>query len=331
MDLAIAAALLSASGQLDWEALPRVALAGELALDGSTRPINGALAIAEAAREGGAEAIVLPAENGPEAALADGIEVIPLDDLGRLPSLVAGNRELPPPRALPLQLGASPGGARSRRPARPAAPATRARGRRRGRSQPADDRSARGGQVAGRQSPALDPAAARPRRGARGGAHRQRLRPARRVDAGRATVPRAAPHDQPGGSDRRRHPSASRRGDAGPPGRPLPRRALRVPPRRAGGAAGAAGDRRGLDRAGREPAQPALPLHAGRRLPIPVPAAAAKPIRTAAARRWRCSATRAGSAAPWPTASTSSPRSASRARPRSAAGRGSPRPRCGSG
>ena len=38
MDLAIAAALLSASGQLEWEALSRVALAGELALDGSTRP-----------------------------------------------------------------------------------------------------------------------------------------------------------------------------------------------------------------------------------------------------------------------------------------------------
>jgi magnesium chelatase family protein len=110
MDLAIAAALLSASGQLDWEALPRVAMAGELALDGSTRPINGALAIAEAAREGDAEAIVLPSENGPEAALADGIDVIPLDHLGRLPSLVAGNRELPAPQALPLQLGASPGG-----------------------------------------------------------------------------------------------------------------------------------------------------------------------------------------------------------------------------
>src|SRR6476659_10549152 len=56
MDLAIAAALLGASGQLQWEGLTRVALAGELALDGSTRPINGALAIAEAAREGGAEA-----------------------------------------------------------------------------------------------------------------------------------------------------------------------------------------------------------------------------------------------------------------------------------
>jgi magnesium chelatase family protein len=109
MDLAIASALLSASGQLDWEGLPAVALAGELALDGSTRSIPGALAIAEAAREGGAEAIVLPAENGAEAALAEGIDVIPLDSLGRLPALVAGTWEPRRPQPLPLQLGTAAG------------------------------------------------------------------------------------------------------------------------------------------------------------------------------------------------------------------------------
>jgi magnesium chelatase family protein len=107
MDLAIASALLSASGQLDWEALSRVALVGELALDGSTRPVNGALAIAEAAREGGAEAVVVPAENGPEAALAEGIDVIALDGLGRLPAFAAGEWEPSRPEALPFQLGAA--------------------------------------------------------------------------------------------------------------------------------------------------------------------------------------------------------------------------------
>jgi magnesium chelatase family protein len=107
LDLAIAAALLSASGQLDWELLPRVAMAGELALDGSTRPISGALAIAEAALRGGAEAIVLPAENGPEAALAEGIDVIALDGLGRLPALVAGGWEPVRPRPLRLQADAA--------------------------------------------------------------------------------------------------------------------------------------------------------------------------------------------------------------------------------
>jgi magnesium chelatase family protein len=103
MDLAIAAALLSASGQLEWERLADVALAGELALDGATRPIHGALAIAEAAREGGAEAIVLPAENGAEAALATGIEVIPIDGVGRLRALTAGDWLPERPQPLSLQ------------------------------------------------------------------------------------------------------------------------------------------------------------------------------------------------------------------------------------
>ena len=108
MDLAIAAGLLSASGQLEWEGLARVALAGELALDGSTRAVQGALAMAEAARESGAEAIVLPAENGPEAALVEGIGVIAVDSLGRLPGLVEGSWDPPRPQPLALRLDPSP-------------------------------------------------------------------------------------------------------------------------------------------------------------------------------------------------------------------------------
>jgi magnesium chelatase family protein len=109
MDLAIAAALLSAAGELEWEGLARVALAGELALDGSLRPIQGALAMAEAARESGAEAIVLPAENGAEAALAEGIEVVPVEALGQLTALVAGEWDPPRPEPMPLRLDPPPG------------------------------------------------------------------------------------------------------------------------------------------------------------------------------------------------------------------------------
>jgi magnesium chelatase family protein len=109
MDLAIASALLSASGQLEWEGLSRVAMAGELALDGSIRAVNGALAISEAAREGGAEAVLVPAENGPEAALAAGIDVVPVDSLGRLPALAAGEWEPRRPEALALASAATPG------------------------------------------------------------------------------------------------------------------------------------------------------------------------------------------------------------------------------
>ncbi|HSS04555.1 MAG TPA: YifB family Mg chelatase-like AAA ATPase [Solirubrobacterales bacterium] len=106
LDLAIAVALLVASGQLEWERLPRLAMVGELALDGSVRSVPGVLAIAEAARSLGAEAIAVPAENGAEAALVDGIEVLALDSLAQIPQLAA--REWEPPRPVPLSLPATP-------------------------------------------------------------------------------------------------------------------------------------------------------------------------------------------------------------------------------
>ena len=70
------------------------------------RAVAGALAIAEAAREGGAEAIVVPAENGPEAALAAGIDVIPIESLTQLPALADGVWQPERPQPLPLRLGA---------------------------------------------------------------------------------------------------------------------------------------------------------------------------------------------------------------------------------
>ncbi|HET8638727.1 MAG TPA: magnesium chelatase domain-containing protein, partial [Solirubrobacterales bacterium] len=106
MDLAIAAALLTASDQLRWEGLSRLAMVGELALDGAVRPVSGVLAIAEAARRHGAQAVLVPAENGPEAALAGEIEVIGVDSLGQLQALASGDRP-PRPQAPPLRPAAS--------------------------------------------------------------------------------------------------------------------------------------------------------------------------------------------------------------------------------
>lgn len=110
LDLAIAVALLTASEQLSWEALPRLAMVGELALDGSVRPVSGVLAIAEEAQRLGAEAVVVPAENGPEAALVEGIEAIPLESLAQLPPLAAGEWRPEPPRAMRLPLVPRRGG-----------------------------------------------------------------------------------------------------------------------------------------------------------------------------------------------------------------------------
>ncbi len=108
LDLAIAAGLLCASGQLVWEGMDRLAFAGELALDGQIRPVHGALAIAEAAREEGVEAVVVPAENGSEAALAGGVEVVPVGSVAELPGLAEGVRG-PEPMPLPLRTGSAPG------------------------------------------------------------------------------------------------------------------------------------------------------------------------------------------------------------------------------
>ena len=109
-DLAIAAALLAASKQLPPERLHRVALAGELALDGSIRPVPGTLAMAEAAGRSGSEAIAVPVANGPEAALAGGPRVVPLERLEQL-SALGTDAEPPTPAAFELSVNGSRPGA----------------------------------------------------------------------------------------------------------------------------------------------------------------------------------------------------------------------------
>ncbi len=103
-DLPVAIGVLVASGQLDASAVHGIHFAGELGLDGSVRPIRGALPIARAAREARAEALVLPAENIPEAGLLRDVRVVPCDGLaalvealkrGRLPSAPAPTEALP--------------------------------------------------------------------------------------------------------------------------------------------------------------------------------------------------------------------------------------------
>lgn len=80
-DLPISLGMLSASGQLSSDRFERYAVVGELALDGTVRPIKGVLSMAIAAREKGMQGIVVPVGNGREAAVVDGLEVIPVGSL----------------------------------------------------------------------------------------------------------------------------------------------------------------------------------------------------------------------------------------------------------
>ncbi|MFQ6607918.1 MAG: YifB family Mg chelatase-like AAA ATPase [Fidelibacterota bacterium] len=74
-DLPIAIGILAALGQVKPSYLDKLWLLGELALDGSLRPIRGALPIAISASYQGVKGIVLPEQNAREAAVADGVKV----------------------------------------------------------------------------------------------------------------------------------------------------------------------------------------------------------------------------------------------------------------
>lgn len=83
-DLPIALALLASSGQLKQDELKDAVFAGELALDGTIRPITGAVTIAETAKKAGFSSIYLPVANVSQARLISGIDVYGVKDLKSL-------------------------------------------------------------------------------------------------------------------------------------------------------------------------------------------------------------------------------------------------------
>jgi magnesium chelatase family protein len=104
LDLAIACAILAASGQLDPAALARRALLGELALDGRVRPCRGTLAIAQATRRAGFERLVLCPESAAEASLVSGLTVAAAASLASAVRVLSGGEgdPLPPPPCAPV-------------------------------------------------------------------------------------------------------------------------------------------------------------------------------------------------------------------------------------
>ncbi len=70
------------------------AFIGEVGLDGSVRPVSGVLPMAIAAREAGLEKIYVPAENAPEATLARGPAIIPVQNLSELAADLNGECSL---------------------------------------------------------------------------------------------------------------------------------------------------------------------------------------------------------------------------------------------
>jgi magnesium chelatase family protein len=101
-DLPIALALLAATGHPLAEHLGGVAVAGELALDGSVRAIRGALAIAAAAQAAGCTKLIVPRANASEAALVADLAVVPTTHLREAVDVLTGVQATEvQPRTLP--------------------------------------------------------------------------------------------------------------------------------------------------------------------------------------------------------------------------------------
>lgn len=83
-DVPIALAILCVSGQLRQEELNNAIFAGELALDGSLRPIKAAINIAEKAKKYGIKNLYLPLSNIEQAGLIDGIDIFGISSIKQL-------------------------------------------------------------------------------------------------------------------------------------------------------------------------------------------------------------------------------------------------------
>ncbi|WP_367903362.1 YifB family Mg chelatase-like AAA ATPase [Paenibacillus sp. PL2-23] len=95
-DLAIAAGILTASGQLDGALLDGTLLIGELSLDGGVRPVTGVLAMMEQAQRMGMKRVLLPVGNRKEAAWISGIDVYAIAHVRELrPQSAAGPSPAP--------------------------------------------------------------------------------------------------------------------------------------------------------------------------------------------------------------------------------------------
>lgn len=101
-DLPITLGTLAGSGQFQSELFEQYAVVGELSLEGHARPVKGALSMAiAAALEPGIRGLVVPRASAEEAAVVEGLEVIPIANLAEAVGFFSGQLELDP---LPARL-----------------------------------------------------------------------------------------------------------------------------------------------------------------------------------------------------------------------------------
>ncbi len=93
-DLPMAVGILAAEELIQRDRLKEYFIAGELSLDGEIKPIRGGLPIAVAVKREGLKGLILPAVNGPEAAVIQGIDVYGVQNLPQVVEFLNGQRVL---------------------------------------------------------------------------------------------------------------------------------------------------------------------------------------------------------------------------------------------
>ncbi len=95
-DLAIAFGILCTSGQLVLPQNEKLLLIGEMALDGSLRPVSGVLSMVDRAKREGFTAVLLPTENAAEAGLIQDLNIYAISHLKELFDLGGQNTDMAP-------------------------------------------------------------------------------------------------------------------------------------------------------------------------------------------------------------------------------------------
>jgi magnesium chelatase family protein len=106
-DLALACAILAASGQIPSDLLDTHSLFGELSLDGEVRACHGTLAVAEATRKAGLAMLVLAPSSAHEARLVEGLSVGVAERLSSAARVLSGGDADPMPVPTPRPAHAS--------------------------------------------------------------------------------------------------------------------------------------------------------------------------------------------------------------------------------
>ncbi len=94
-DLPVALGILAASGQIKSKILKNYIILGELSLDGSIKFVKGTLPITLLVKEKGLSGLIVPKQNLAEAAIVQGIDVIPVNDLPQVVNFFNGLEEIP--------------------------------------------------------------------------------------------------------------------------------------------------------------------------------------------------------------------------------------------